>query len=192
MSNGPTLPTAPTTPMPQEVYATFAGFIDQTSVQRIFTGFTGAMAGGVRRAHLLFQSAGGVIGDGIALYNFFRALPIELTLYNAGTVASIGSIAYLGAQRRQASAHAAFMLHRTQSAAQPATADRLQSIANSVAIDDRRTEAIIRQHLSVPDDRWTMYQTADLWFDAREAVAWGMASAIGEFAPPAGTQIFNV
>jgi ATP-dependent protease ClpP protease subunit len=40
--------------------------------------------GGVNHLHLMFQTTGGDIGDGIALYNLFRALPITISLYNVG------------------------------------------------------------------------------------------------------------
>ena len=142
--------------------------------------------------HMLFQTAGGFIGDGVCLYNFFRTLPVELTLYNVGSVCSAGVIAYLGAQKRKTSAHAAFMVHRTQSPAQPATAQRLQAIANSVAIDDDRTEAILRKHVTLSDDKWAVHGVADLWLSAADAVASGLATEIGEFAPPLGNQVFIV
>ena len=128
MPNGP--PAQPH--MPQHVYATFSGVIDHQAVQRIFQGFSTAIRGGVEHVHLLFQSTGGAVGDGVALYNFFRALPIELSLYNIGTVASIGAIAYLGAKIRKTSAHATFMVHRTQLPPQTATAERLHALAYSV------------------------------------------------------------
>src|SRR4051794_30276298 len=95
-------------PVAQEIYAAFAGQIDQGAVQRIFQSFAGAMTNKISGVHLLFQSAGGFIGDGVCLYNFFRAMPIDLTLYNAGSVCSAAVIAYLGAKKRKTSAYATF------------------------------------------------------------------------------------
>jgi ATP-dependent Clp protease, protease subunit len=181
-----------TNPISQEAYALFAGLIDQQAVQRIFQGVAGATANKIKKVHLLFQSTGGTVGDGVALYNFFRTLPVELCLYNVGSVASIAAIAYLGANVRKTSAYATFMVHRTQAPMQAATAERLQAIAHSVTIDDQRTDAILRKHLKMPDDRWEVHQVADLWMNAGEAVKFGMATEIGEFAPPIGTQIFTV
>ena len=60
--------------LPRTVYAVFSGGIDQSTVQRIINAFTTAMSQGVTDVHLLFQSAGGFIGDGICLYNFLRAI----------------------------------------------------------------------------------------------------------------------
>src|SRR5213080_2998307 len=99
--------------LPSEVWATFAGPIDQAAVQRALSNLATASGTGVKHVHLLFQSLGGTVGDGVCLYNVFRALPFDLTLYNAGSVQSIAVISYLGAKRRKASTHATFAIHRT-------------------------------------------------------------------------------
>jgi ATP-dependent Clp protease protease subunit len=173
-----------------EVFAVFCGLIDQAAVQRIFQGVTAAINTGVTHLHLLFQSTGGFVGDGVCLYNFFRSLPLSLTLYNAGAVQSIAAIAYLGAKKRQTSAHASFMIHRTYTQ-QLATASRLQAAAKSLILDDQRTEAILREHLRLPDDRWKEFDYHDLVFSGREAVTIGLADEIGEFSPKTA-QVFNL
>ena len=77
------------------LYVTAAGIIDQAFLQRVFQGFAMASNANVQQIHLLFQSTGGTVADGIALYNYLRTLPIELHLYNAGTVSSIAVIVVL-------------------------------------------------------------------------------------------------
>jgi ATP-dependent Clp protease protease subunit len=181
-----------TQPAPQEVFAAFAGQIDQAAVQKIFQGFGAVMTNRISGVHLLFQSAGGYIGDGVCLYNFFRSLPIDLTLYNVGSVCSAAVIAYLGAKKRKTSAYATFMVHRTQSSPQPASAERLQALAHSVAIDDERTEAVLRQHVTLAEDKWAIHRIADLWLSAKDAVDAKIAHEIGEFAPPVGSQVYII
>jgi ATP-dependent Clp protease, protease subunit len=141
---------------------------------------------------LLFQSTGGTVSDGVCLYNFFRSLPIGLTLYNSGSVASIAVIAYLGAKKRKVNAHATFMLHRTSAVPQIATAARVQSIAQSLTLDDKRTEAIITQHLTLSDEQWRIHTVTDLWLSAEEAVQCGLADEIGDFAPPPGQPVLPI
>ena len=160
---------------PPPVYATFAGTIDQAAVQRMFQGFTGTMSTGTQEVHLLFHSGGGFVGDGIALYNFFRALPIDLTLYNAGTVGSIATIAYLGARKRKTSAYAAFMIHRSYVSPPFATARRLEGTTKSLLLDDERSEAILREHLKLSDEHWRDLEHHDVNFSARQAVDIGLA-----------------
>lgn len=175
-----------------DAYAVFAGSIDQAAVQRIFNSLTSAMAGNITHVHLLFQSTGGFVGDGVCLYNFFKAFPIPLTLYNVGSVQSIATLAFLGANKRKTSAHATFMMHRSHSSPQMATAASLDSIANGLRMDDERTEAILRNCLTIPNDKWDSHKYSDIWFTSKEAVQVGIASEIGEFSPPAGSRIYNV
>lgn len=182
------------TQAPNEVWAAFAGVIDQAAVNR----FIGALAQAtvpankVDRVHLLFQTTGGTVADGVCLYNFLHHLAIEICLYNVGTVASAGALAYLGAKTRKVSATATFMLHRTQATPLSATAERLQALGKSVMLDDERTEAILKTHLKLPNDLWDVHKVTDLWLSAEEAVKYGLATEIGDFAPPKGTQIFYV
>lgn len=185
------------TPVPQvsehqPVYATFVGVIDQAALQRIFNGVSGAMQRGVPGVHMLFQSTGGTVSDGVALYNYLRVLPIEVSLYNVGTVSSIAALAYLGAKVRKTSARATFMLHRTQVTLQNVRAERLHGISTSIRMDDERTEKILRTHLKLSKKLWAVHEVADLWLSADEALECGLATEIGEFAPPPGTMIFSV
>jgi ATP-dependent protease ClpP protease subunit len=183
----------PAQPEPiEDVYATFAGGIDTASAQRIMQGLATAMNMRVKRVHLLFQSWGGAVGDGVCLYNFFRALPIELTLYNTGNVGSIATIAFVGAEKRKASTYAAFMIHRTSISPQSASASRLKSAAKIAALDDTRTEAILRDRTKLSEDHWKEIEYHDLTLSAKEAVEVGIADEIAEFAPPIGTQIYNL
>ncbi len=177
--------------MSEEIYGTFAGNVDQANVQRIFTGMSAAMANGVKTVHLLFHSSGGFVGDGVALYNYFCSLPIDLTLYNAGNVASIATVAFLGAKKRKVSAHATFMIHRTMRQ-ELTTAARLKVAAEALLIDDTRTEAILRAHITLSDERWKELDYHDVVFSADEAVDVGLADDIAEFSPPPGTQVYNI
>src|SRR5581483_1480481 len=106
---------------PTEAYATFSGNIDQVALNRIFNAIATGTANGVSHVHLLFHSIGGFIGDGICLYNFLNTSPIDVTIYNSGTVQSIATIAYLGAKSRKVSTYATFMIHRSHANPQGAT-----------------------------------------------------------------------
>jgi ATP-dependent Clp protease protease subunit len=140
----------------------------------------------------MFQSTGGYVGDGICLYNFFKSLTIDLTIYNAGFVQSIAAVAFLGAKKRKTSARATFMLHRATNSPQFATATRLQAVADSVILDDRRIESILKEHLALTPEHWTNMNHHDFIFSGEEAIKLKMAHEIGEFSPPPGTQIFNI
>jgi ATP-dependent Clp protease protease subunit len=190
-----TTPTTTAQPeeVPPEVYAIFCAGIEQATAQKMVAGLTAAVqAKVVKHVHILFQSAGGLVGDGVFLYNLFRSLPIELTLYNVGQISSAAVIAFLGAKHRKTSSRATFMVHRTTQNPHPATSRNLEHIAKSLALDDERTEAILREHVKFPEEMWAAMHYHDLHLSAQEAVEYGIADEISDFGPPAGTQIFNI
>lgn len=176
----------------KEVFATFSGQINEDSTQRIFKAFANATVNQVTHLHLLLESYGGYVGDGVALYNFFKSFPIGLTIYNTGTIQSMAVIAYLGATKRKVSASAAFMIHRSVLVQLPANAAGFEAIAKSKSIDDSRTESILREHLKLTSDEWKLLNYMDLHFSAEEAIKNGLAQDIGEFSPPPGALLYNI
>jgi ATP-dependent Clp protease protease subunit len=183
---------APPPTIPEVVYAIFCGPIDQGTAQKTVNSLTIAMGGKVKHIHLLFQSAGGYVGDGVFLYNLFRSMTIELTLYNVGQISSAGVVAYLGAKRRKTSKAATFMLHRGTNSPQFATSATLDRVAKSLVLDDERTETIVRSHVTFPLKLWTQLKHQDIYLSGEDAVNFGLADEIAEFAPPAGIQVFNL
>jgi len=183
-------PQAP--PLPSDVYAIFCGDIAQATAQRVVNGLTGASAAKIKHVHVLFQSAGGYVGDGVFLYNLFRSMPIELTLYNVGQISSAGVIAYLGAKRRKTSAGATFMIHRSTNSPQFATSSKLEHVASTLVLDDQRTEAIFREHVKFPSELWTALEHQNVYIGGEEAVKYGLATEVGDFCPPPGVQVYNL
>jgi ATP-dependent Clp protease protease subunit len=184
--------TSPNAPQPQEVYAIFGDGINGESIKRISASCSFASQNNINHVHLLFQSTGGSVADGVCLYNIFKALPIDLTIYNCGSVLSIAAIAFLGASKRKTSARATFMIHRTTASPQSASAGRLHSIAESVILDDQRTEAILKSHLKLTPEEWTDLDNRELWFSSEEAIKAGLADEIGEFGPPKGSKLYTI
>ena len=180
-------------PPPTTVYASLAGGIDQAMVQRVFQGFAVAINGGVQTVHLLLQSTGGTVSDGVAIYNYFRNLPIELHAYNMGGVSSIAVMAFLGARHRYASANATFMIHKTYfNVSAPTNAARASGMANSLKIDDARTRAILRNHLTLSNRRLERHLVDELPFTATDALACGLVTGIRDFQLPPGERIYNI
>jgi ATP-dependent protease ClpP protease subunit len=63
--------------------------------------------------YCLFSSTGGVVDGAITLYNFLRALPVEIIMHNTGSVDSAANIIFLAADTRYASKHSSFLFHGT-------------------------------------------------------------------------------
>ncbi len=182
----------PNETFPDDAYLTFCGVIDQNSTQRIMTSLSIATQQQRKRVHLVFQSTGGLIGDGICLYNYFKSYPTDLILYNIGQISSIAVIAYLAAGTRIANAHATFMVHTPTSPAIAQTPELLKAAQRSLRIDDERMKAILKSHITIGQAQWSGLRHKELWFTAADAVKSGIATAIGDFSPPKGETVYIV
>lgn len=160
-------------------------------VRRVFLAGALAVNNKVTRIHLLIQSTGGFVGDGIGLYNYLRGLPIEFVTYNGGTVSSIAVMIYLAGKIRNASKTATFMLHRSTGGA-AAPADRLKLVTKSLLIDDDRSDAILREHINLSAERWQEIERGELVLTAEESTQVGLAHAVKDFVVPPDRQLFNL
>jgi ATP-dependent protease ClpP protease subunit len=183
----------PNLPPSQDVFALFSGVIDQNTVQKFFNNFALITQQKTqnKHLHLLIQSYGGTISDGIALYNLLKTAPLEVSVYNSGSVQSAAAIYFLAGKRRVASRHAMFMLHRPTCAPQLMTTERLESVLASLKIDEQRLDSILRSHLNFSEAQWSDFRNNELWLAADDALKHGLITEIGEFSPPKGTQVFS-
>jgi ATP-dependent Clp protease protease subunit len=176
--------------VPEDVYAVFCGAINQESVAKLLACLSTATTKN-QNVHLLFQSSGGSVGEGICLYNVFKSLPVGLTLYNVGSVCSIAVIAYMGAARRITSSRATFMIHRTTTKLEGIPAMVMKGVTKSLVLDDERAESILTENVTLPtNETWTNLDFYDFFFSGKEAVEIGLAHELGEFSPPARTPVY--
>lgn len=63
------------------------------------------------RLHILISSPGGSVFHGLSIYNYLKAIPIEVYTYNFGSVDSIGVILFCSGSRRLSVPHARFLMH---------------------------------------------------------------------------------
>jgi len=142
--------------------------------------------------HLFVSTPGGTVADGIAIYNFIRALPVQTITYNIGQVNSIGNVVYQSGQRRVASTSSSFMFHGVGVNAQPnmrLELKLLQETAQSIENDQALINDIMVKHtkLSV-EDLNTMFLTM-AHIRASEALERGLADEVADFCLPAGVPI---
>jgi ATP-dependent Clp protease protease subunit len=176
-----------------EAWFTLSGDVNSDMVHRVFEAVAEMTEDGVETAHVLVQSNGGYVSDGLCLYNFLANSPVEFVMYNGGAVASIAVIVYLAGTRRYASETARFMVHKSHATASPgARPDALNIIVEGLRADDARTESILRKHIELGPDQWAIHQYSDLHLNARDARIAGMIDEIGDFAPPRGARLSNI
>ena len=174
-------------------YFGFTGPIEPQGATRIASAFNMAVNEGYDEVHLTFSSVGGYVADGIFLYNHVRSLPLKTVVHNTGSVISIAVAVFVGAHERYCSKHAMFMIHPTSmSGAEGASATRLQSALNAALADDQRTEDILRERTSIPDDLLRARRTTDVHIDAQKALQMGLVHGVREFTLPPGNQVIQI
>ncbi len=189
MTTTPESSTPPSTP--GDVYAVFCGQINEGSVQDLLSNLATA-TGKNQNVHLLFQSSGGSVGDGVCLYNFFKSLSVELTIYNVGSISSAGVIAYLGARRRVTSSRAIFMIHRVAARMGEVPAMVMKGITKNLILNDERCESILKENVTLlGGQKWSDLDYYDFFFSGKEAVDIGLAHEIGEFSPPPRSRVYH-
>jgi ATP-dependent Clp protease protease subunit len=176
-----------------EAWFTLSGDVNSDMVHRVFEAVAEMAADGLDTAHVLVQSNGGYVSDGLCLYNYLSNSPVEFVMYNGGAVASIAVIVYLAGVRRYASETARFMVHKSHATASPgARPDALNIIVEGLRADDARTESILRKHIELGPDQWAIHQYSDLHLNARDAKLAGMIDEVGDFRPPKGARLSNI
>ncbi len=176
-----------------DAWFTLSGDVNSDMVHRVFEAVSGMSEAGVETAHVLLQSNGGYVSDGLCMYNFLSNAPVKFVMYNAGAVASIAVILFLAGTRRYASETARFMVHKSHATASPgARPDALNIIVEGLRADDARTESILRKHIELAPEQWAIHQYSDLHLTARDAKTARMITDVADFAPPRGVIIRNI
>jgi ATP-dependent Clp protease protease subunit len=177
----------------QEAWFTLSGDVNSDMVHRVFEAVANMTEEGIDTAHVLVQSNGGYVSDGLCLYNFMASSPIDFITYNAGAVASIAVILFMAGTRRYASETARFMIHKSHATASPGSRpDALNIIVEGLRADDARTEAILRKNVELTPEQWGIHQYGDLHLNARDAKTAGLVDDVVDFAPPKGARLRNI
>ncbi|HEU4851363.1 MAG TPA: ATP-dependent Clp protease proteolytic subunit [Telluria sp.] len=176
-----------------EAWYTLSGDVNSDMVHRMFEAIAEMTEDGVETAHILLQSNGGYVSDGLCLYNYMANAPIEFVMYNAGAVASIACTVFLAGTRRYCSSTARFMVHKSHATASPGSRpDALNIIVEGLRADDARTEQILRQKIELTPEQWAIHQYSDLHLNSTDAKTAGMVHDVRDFAPPKGKRVRNI
>lgn len=174
-------------------YYGFTGLIEPASATRIASAFNAAINDNTDQIYLCLSSGGGLVADGIYLYNHIRGLPAEVIIHNTGTVASIATAVYVAADTKYCSQHGMFMIHPTEFQPQAnMRAEQLQSFLDAALADDQRTEDILRERASIPDALLTERRFKEVHITPEQALEFGLADAVRNFALPDGNEIFQI
>ena len=179
--------------MSKNFYCGFDGPIDSASVTRVAATFNQAVNEGFERIQFCLSSLGGYVADGVYLYNHIRSLPVELTIYNTGSVASIAVVVFAAADTRYCSKHGMFMIHPTEMGSPlNMRAETLQSLFDAALADDQRTDDILRARASIPNDFLAQRRFKEVYITPEKAVEFGLCDGVQEFSLPRGEKVFQI
>ncbi len=177
----------------KEAWFTLSGDVNSDMVHRVFEAVATMTEDGIDTAHVLVQSNGGYVSDGLCLHNFLANSPITFVMYNGGAVASIAVTLFLAGTRRYCSETARFMVHKSHATASPGSRpDALSIIVEGLRADDARTESILRKHVELTPEQWAIHQYSDLHLNSRDAKRAKMVDDVADFAPPKGAVLRNI
>lgn len=174
-------------------YLGYCGPIDSAGVTKIASTVNIAVNDRFDGIYLCISSPGGYVGDGIFLYHHLRCLPIPVTIHNIGTISSIATTLFVAGTRRLCARHSIFMMHPVAVSGNGAMASEILSAAlMSAQRDEERTESILRERTSIPEQVLTDRRIKDVYITPQEALGYGLVTDIADFTLPPGNKIFQV
>ena len=136
--------------------------------------------------HLLIESPGGFLSDGLALYNDLRARArsgVTVTAEARGVVASAAVLPFLAADTRTMTTGTALMIHNPWSLlllAGPADdiEDTVTKVVGGLRSAEKTNRDVLVERTGASRQKVTMWLKEDTWFAPEDAVAAGFATAV--------------
>ena len=136
--------------------------------------------------HFYINSPGGAITAGLAIYDTMRFLRCDVATYCVGQTASMGAVLFAGgsAGKRYMLPNGRVLLHQPLiSGVMEGTATDLEIEAKEILRLRERLYNIISEHTGKKAEQIEKDSDRNLWLEAEEAVAYGIADSIMLKAP---------
>ncbi len=184
---------SPDQQIPNLVYVLFTAEINPNTVETLMQAMSNLAQQKVRDVYLVISTPGGQVTAGIALYNFLRSVPFNLTAHNIGNVDSIGNAIFLAADRRVACPNATFMFHGVGFDQQAGRYEEkpLREMLDGILSDQKRIGDIIVDRTSIKQDQVEGFFREAQTKTAEFARQWGIVHDVAEFQLPAGVPVIS-
>ena len=127
------------------------------------------------------NSPGGEINSGMALYDAIRMLKSPVRTVCMGMAASMGAILFLAGDKRELLPHSEVMIHDPrQFGGGGGTATDIASNAERIMKMRDMTGSVIAERTGKDLKTVLEYTKTDSWFDAKEAIEFGLATGVVE------------
>lgn len=179
-------------PQSDTVYVSFSAEINPTTAESLIATMARLANGGAKTVHLLLNTPGGGVMNGINIYNVLRAMPFKLVTHNVGNVDSIGNAIFLAGEERYAVPQARFMFHgvaHSLQGQQVLDGPKLRELLDGLEKDEARIASVIAERTTISDtDASELFKSAQVK-DATEAVRLGIIHEVRDVNVPPGTRI---
>jgi ATP-dependent protease ClpP protease subunit len=135
------------------------------------------------------SSQGGVVGDGLAIFNALVQHPGDVTTFIDGYALSVASVIAQAGKRRVASPVSAVMIHDPWGFAEGNQAD-MQRMAAALGTNGDVIARAYADRAGGTVEQWRALMQAETWYDADEALAAGLVDVVsGGSRLPAGLDL---
>ncbi|WP_300803507.1 ClpP family protease [uncultured Acetatifactor sp.] len=128
---------------------------------------------------MFINSPGGSVASGLALYDVMQAVRCPVRTVCTGIAASMAALLFVSGSSRDMLPHARVMIHDPLIPGSiGGTALKIDALAKDLMQARKTTAAIIAAHTGKSLDEVYAKTATDSYFNAEEAVAWGLADRI--------------
>jgi len=186
--------TPPQPAIPQVVYVSFSAEINPTTTETLLALLSQQANQGVREVYLLMSTPGGMVMNGLNLFNVLRGMPFRLITHNVGNVDSIGNVIFLAGDPRYACPNSTFMFHGVGFDVQQARLEEkiLRERLETILSDQRRMGAVIRSRTRLTDEEIASFFREAQVKDATFAAGCGIVNEIRDVQIPQGAPVYSL
>jgi ATP-dependent Clp protease protease subunit len=132
-----------------------------------------------REITMYINSPGGEVSSGLALYDVMKAVKCPVRTVCVGTAASMAAILFLSGDKRDMLVHSKLMIHDPLiPGGVGGSALKMDAVARNLMQTRQTTAEIIAKHTGRSLEEVFAKTATDSYFDAQEAVEWGLADRI--------------
>lgn len=128
---------------------------------------------------LFINSPGGEVDSGLAIYDTMRAIGCPIRTVCTGTAASMAAILFLSGDKREMLPHSKVMIHDPLiPGGVSGSALTVDAVARNLMRARQTIADIIARHTGKTLEEVLAKTASDSYFDAQEAIDWGLADRI--------------
>lgn len=173
----------------QTVYVSFSAEINANTTESLI-----ATMANLAEVCLLLSTPGGMVMNGMNLYNVLRAMPFRLATHNVGNVDSIGNAIFLAGEHRCACPHSTFMFHGVgfDGAGMRLEEKLLRERLEGILADQKRIATIIEERTNLEAEQIEpLFREASVR-DATYAVSVGIVHEVKDVEIPEGSPVISL